>query len=56
MVGWYDKYCSSCQEEFGLPNLRCWQMENFNNTYDDYETWAKKEVEKDMAKIKKEEK
>ena len=53
MVPWYDKYCSGCQKEFGLPNLPDWQKENFNKTYDDWETWRKKEVEKDMAKIKK---
>lgn len=51
MVGWYDKYCSGCREIFGLPDLPNWQRENF--TYEDFDAWAKKEVEKDMAKINK---
>lgn len=54
-VGWYDKYCSLCQARFGLPNLPDWQKENFNNTPESWENWAKKEVEKDLSNVKKEE-
>lgn len=48
MVGWYDKYCSDCQKEFGLPNLPDWQKKNF--VHEDFDNWAKKEVEKDLKK------
>jgi len=47
MVGWYDKYCKGCQEIFGLPNLPDWQKENF--PHEDFDSWAKKEVEKDLT-------
>ena len=46
MVPWYDKYCPDCQEKFGLPNLPDWQKENF--THEDFDGWAKKELEKDQ--------
>ncbi|HDZ25338.1 hypothetical protein LCGC14_1357400 [marine sediment metagenome] len=55
MVPWYDKYCSDCQREFGLPDLPDWQKENFNNTYESWENWAKGEVEKDLSNVKKKE-
>lgn len=48
MVSWYDKYCPSCQEKFGLPNLPDWQKENF--VHENFDDWAKKEVEKDIKK------
>lgn len=47
MVSWYDKYCSDCQEKFGLPNLPEWQKDNF--VHEDFDNWAKKETEKDLT-------
>ena len=49
-VSWYDKYCSLCQKKFGLPNLPDWQKEHF--THENFDEWAKREVEKDLE-IKK---
>ena len=45
-VGWYDKYCSLCQKKYGLLNLPDWQKDNF--THENFDAWAKSEVEKDM--------
>ena len=50
MVRWYDKYCSLCQKEFGFPDLPDWQKKNF--THEDFDNWAKKEVEKDMSNLR----
>lgn len=46
-VGWYDKYCSLCQKKHGLPNLPDWQKENF--THENFDEWARREVEKDLG-------
>ena len=49
-VGWYDKYCPACQIDFGLPDLPDWQKENF--THENFDAWAKREVEKDLENKK----
>lgn len=46
MVPWYDKYCLDCQDTFGLPNRPNWQKDNF--THENFDAWAKREVEKDL--------
>lgn len=53
MVPWYDKYCSACQEKFGLPDLPDWQR--FNSTHENFDEWAKREVERDLKKQEVEE-
>ncbi len=50
MVPSYDKHCSDCQKKYGFANLPNWQKENSSREH--FDDWAKKEEEKDMAKIK----
>lgn len=46
MVGWYDKYCLKCQEQYGLPDDR-----EFQKTWHpkDYKAEAKAIVWDDLA-------